>query len=99
MLLIFESSLFSHEQDLKADIVKWMSKYDEDMDAKDIAIMKQRIAVEEMQNDLRDLEQIIYKRDKEMKDWIVVRERRKDEAIRIAMRNWAAIKIQVCLII
>lgn len=65
------------------------------MDATDIAIMKQRIKVEDMQNQLQDLVRTLRTREKEMLDWIEVRDRRRDEAIKIAIQNWAAAKIQV----
>ncbi|XP_045463034.1 uncharacterized protein LOC123672787 [Harmonia axyridis] len=81
-------------KDLKADIVKWMTKYDEDLDAKDIAIMKQRIQVEEMQTQLKDLELKMQAREKEILDWIEKRDQLLLKALNEIIRKWATIKIQ-----
>ncbi|XP_044764600.1 dynein regulatory complex protein 9-like [Coccinella septempunctata] len=83
-----------HMKDIKADIEKWMTKYDEDMDAKDIAILKQKMELEDMQEKLQDLEKKIIRRNDEMNNWIDLRNNRREEKIRNAIQKRAATKIQ-----
>ncbi|KAL3275299.1 hypothetical protein HHI36_020066 [Cryptolaemus montrouzieri] len=83
-----------HTQDLRDDILKWMVKYDEDLDSTEIEIMKVRINVEEMQDKVRNLQKKINKRSGEMRDYLDFKRQQKKEAIRLSLEIGAAIIIQ-----